>query len=188
LAAAAIFAGIAHANASNERNVDANHHQARHRKPNVVYDISYDGATARTLYGQQGTISRGDAFILAGNIYPGGTIPTNGVFSPTTPGSIGTWTCRGVYNFDLADLNLGKEPMVYTTQVFQFNDGTMIITEGAEGLATHIRAVTGGTGRASGATGQVRQEFLGANETVDVDGMPGLNFRFTFDLKKPLMK
>lgn len=182
LAAAALLVGALHVTASNERDFSPSHHHPGHSHARV-FDVSYDGATARTLYGQQGTISRGDAFILTGKIYRGGTIPADGVFSPFTPGSIGTWTCRGVYNFDLADLLLGKEPAVFTTQTFQFDDGTMIITEGPEGLATHIRAVTGGTGRASGATGQVRQEFLGTNETVDVDGMPGLNFRFTFDLK-----
>ena len=183
LAVVALLAGALNITASNE--VGSQKGPAS-RAP--VFDVSYDGATARTLYGQTGTISRGDAFIITGKIYRGGTIPAEGVFSPFTPGSIGTWTCRGVYNFDLADLNLGKEPMVFTTQTFQFDDGTMIVTEGPEGLATHIRAVTGGTGKAKGATGQVRQEFLGANETVDVDSMPGLNFRFTFDLKHPLTK
>jgi hypothetical protein len=183
LATAALLVGALKVTASNK---GGSHHSQPYLHSANVFDVSYDGATARTLYGQQGTISRGDAFILTGNIYPGGTIPAEGTFSPFTPGSIGTWTCRGVYNFDLADLNLGKEPMVFTTQTFQFEDGTTIITEGTEGLATHIRAVTGGTQKAKGATGQVRQDFLGANETFDVDGMPGLNFRFTFDLKHPL--
>ncbi|HXJ55644.1 MAG TPA: hypothetical protein VNU68_03175, partial [Verrucomicrobiae bacterium] len=32
--------------------------------------LTYDGATARPLYRQGGTISRGDAFILTGKIYP----------------------------------------------------------------------------------------------------------------------
>jgi hypothetical protein len=183
LATAALLASLSQLTASDV----SGEMQPSSRRPANVYDVAYDGATVRTLYGQQGTISRGDAFVVTGNIYPGGTIPTNGVFSPFTPGSIGTWTCRGVYNFGLADLVAGREPAVFTTQTFQFNDGTIIITEGPEGVVTHIRAVTGGAGRASGATGQVRQDFLGANETVDVDAMPGLNFRFTFELKKPLM-
>lgn len=181
LAAVALLAGISQLAAS-----DADQKNDSSRRPANVYDVSYDGANVRTLYGQQGTISRGDAFIVTGKIYLGGTIPTNGIFSPFTPGSIGTWTCRGVYNFGLADLVAGKEPAVFTTQTFQLDDGTMLVTDGPEGVVTHMRAVTGGAGRASGATGQVRQDFLGPNETVDVDGMAGLNFRFTFELKKRL--
>src|SRR5690606_19463774 len=115
-----------------------------------VYDVAYDAGLTRTLYGVPGTISRGDTFIVTGRIYPGGTIPAGGVFNPDTPGSIGTWTCRGVYNFDAEEMEAGAEPMVFTTQVFQFDDGTTIVTEGPEGMATHTRAVTGGTGAAVG--------------------------------------
>src|SRR5687768_7907162 len=112
LAALGLLAGASQITASDKDDCKTEHPR---RKGNV-FDVSYDGATARTLYGNLGTISRGDAFIVTGKIYPGGTIPAEGVFSPFTPGSIGEWTCRGVYNFDLADLNLGKEPMVFTTQ------------------------------------------------------------------------
>ena len=152
------------------------------------YDVSVDAATTRTLYQTNGTISRGDTFIITGHIYPGNTIPTDGIFNPTPSGSIGIWTCRGVYNFDLADLNAGREPMVFTTQYFQFDDGAMLIIEGTEGVASSRRVITGGTARFSGANGEVFQRFLHFNDTRDVDGMPGFNFRFTFDFTKPALK
>jgi hypothetical protein len=148
-----------------------------------VYDVAYDATASRTVYTVPGTISRGDTFIVTGYIYPGGTIPSEGNFSPFTPGAIGTWTCRGVYNHDLADLAAGAEPMVFTTQCFQFNDGTLIVTDGPEGMATHMRAVTGGAGAAASAFGHVKQEFLSFNETMDVDAMAGMNFRFTFSMR-----
>jgi hypothetical protein len=155
---------------------------AKHRHQ-PRFDVSIDAATTRTLYSTNGTISRGDTFIITGRIYPGGAIPADGKFNPTNSGSIGTWTCRGVYNFDLAELNAGREPMVFTTQYFQFDDGAMLVTEGTEGVAPSVRVVTGGTARYSGVNGQVFQQFLHFNDTVDVDGMPGFNFLFTFDLK-----
>jgi hypothetical protein len=164
---------------------------ADHRPPPPLkhqprYDVAIDAATTRTLYSTNGTISRGDTFILNGYIYPGGTIPAEGKFNPTNTGSIGMWTCRGVYNVDLSDLVAGQEPAVYTTQYFHFNDGSMITTEGPEGLAPSRRVVTGGTSAFNGVNGEVLQQFLHFNDTLDVDGMAGLNFTFKFNFKKQL--
>ncbi|SRR5260370_6594880 len=52
---------------------------------------------------------RGDTFIVSGKIYAGGTIPAGqGVFSPDRPGSIGDWTCRGVWLVNSAELGLNS--------------------------------------------------------------------------------
>ena len=57
------------------------------------------------------------------------------------------------------------------------DEGSGIITEGLEGTGTEVRAVVGGFGKYSGATGQVTEEVLGSNAAG------GLNLRFTFSLK-----
>src|SRR6187402_1282922 len=66
LATAALLASLSQLTASDV----SGEMQSSSRRPANVYDVAYDGATARTLYGQQGTISRGDAFVVTGNIYP----------------------------------------------------------------------------------------------------------------------
>lgn len=119
---------------------------------------------------------RGDTFIVSGKIYPGGTIPAGqGVFSPDNPGSIGNWICRGVWMVSSDELAIGASPAFDTSQIYLLPDGRkQIFSEGLEGPAPTMRAVMGGTGTMSEASGQVRQELLGTNVT-------GLfNFRFTF--------
>jgi len=119
---------------------------------------------------------RGDTFIVSGKIYPGGTIPTGqGVFSPDNPGSIGDWTCRGVWLVSSGELAGGAAPAFDTSQIYLLPDESkQLFSEGLEGPAPTLRAVVGGTGSTSEASGQVRQELLGTNVT-------GLfNFRFTF--------
>lgn len=121
---------------------------------------------------------RGDTFIVSGKIYPGGTIPAGqGVFSPDNPGSIGDWTCRGVWLVSSTELAGGAAPAFDTSQIYLLpNETKQLFSEGLEGPAPTLRAVTGGTGSMSQATGQVRQELLGTNVT-------GLfNFRFTFKI------
>jgi hypothetical protein len=182
LATIALLGGAA----SNHARADQNQPAPPKHQPR--FDVAIDAATTRTLYQTNGTISRGDTFILSGRIYPGGTIPADGKFNPTNSGALGTWTCRGVYTFDLADLAAGREPMVYTNQYFHFDDGSMIVTEGTEGVAPSRRVVTGGTARFSGVNGDVLQEFLHFNDTVDVDGMLGMNFKFSFNLKRSMLR
>ena len=121
---------------------------------------------------------RGDTFIVAGTIYPGGTIPSGeGVFSPDNPGSIGKWICRGVWMVSSDQLAAGASPAFDTSQIYLVpDDSKQLFSEGLEGPQPTLRAVTGGTGSVMGAAGQVRQELLGTNVT-------GLfNFRFTFRL------
>lgn len=123
---------------------------------------------------------RGDTFIVSGKIYPGGTIPAGqGVFSPDNPGSVGDWTCRGVWLVSSEELTSGSAPAFDTSQIYLLPDESkQLFSEGLEGPAPTLRAVTGGTGSMAEATGQVRQELLGTNVT-------GLfNFRFTFKVNR----
>jgi hypothetical protein len=124
--------------------------------------------------------NRGDTFIVQGKIYPGGTIPKgNNVFSPDNAGSIGTWICRGTWLVSSTELGEGASPAFDTTQIYLLPDESkQLFSEGLEGPVPTMRAVTGGTGSADGARGQVRQELLGTNST-------GLfNLRFTFKLER----
>lgn len=123
---------------------------------------------------------RGDTFVVSGKIYPADTIPVGqGVFSPDNPGSIGNWICRGVWVASSDDLANGASPAFDTSQIYLLpDDARQILSEGLEGAAPTLRAVTGGTGSMAGVSGQVRQELLGTNAT-------GLfNFRFTFRINK----
>jgi len=121
---------------------------------------------------------RGDTFIVAGRIFPGGTIPAgNNVFSPDNPGSIGKWICRGAWMVSSDELGAGASPAFDTTQIYLLPDGSrQLFSEGLEGPQPVFRTVIGGTGPLAGVRGEVKQELLGTNVT-------GLfNLRFTFRL------
>jgi hypothetical protein len=152
----------------------------------VVYDVACDARTFRL--NKSGTLMdarRGDGFIVQGKIYPAGTIPPGGTienpgpFDPdTTPGSIGNWICRGTFNFDISEILAGANPHLYSTQLHLFDNGRGLVHEGPEGGAPELRAITGGTGRFSGASGEVLEEPIGVNST-------GLfNIRHTFKIKR----
>ena len=57
------------------------------------------------------------------------------------------------------------------------DEGSGVVTEGLEGNGSEVRAVVGGYGKYSGATGQVIQDVVGSNASA------GPNLRFTFTLK-----
>ncbi|MGH9934726.1 MAG: hypothetical protein ACREAM_00680 [Blastocatellia bacterium] len=153
----------------------------------IVFDVATDARTFRLNRGAAlPEAKRGDSFIVEGKIYPGGAIPPGGSlqspgsFDPNTaPGSIGKWVLRGVFNHDFGEVLAGAEPFVFGTQYFIFNDGRVLISEGPHGGArAQLRAIIGGAGAFSGATGDVREEIIGVNST-------GLfNQRFTFRIKK----
>ena len=119
----------------------------------------------------------GNAFVTQGYIYPAGTLDgTNGVLpdgSPEFPDQVlGEWTCRGWFVGDGAHTTSG--PWVITTQVYTFGgavgDATLI-TEGYEVADLHVpseRAISGGTGPFTGASGAGDQTLLGFNATEGV--------------------
>ena len=148
----------------------------------MVIDVACDARTYKQNNVDPAALGshRGDTFIVAGKIYPGGTIPSgDGVFSPDNPGSIGKWICRGVWLISSDQLAAGVTPGFDTTQIYLLPDEShQLFSEGLEGSAPTLRAVTGGTGTTRGAAGQVQQELLGTNTT-------GLfNIRFTFRLSR----
>ena len=149
----------------------------------VVFDVAFDGSTFRNQDGVPAGDFRGNTFILNGKIFPAGTIPPgDGTFSPDSPGGIGTFICRGTQLYDLSDTT-ADPPFVVTTQLLRFDGDDAIVTEGLEaGVSPVRRAVTGGWGRYSGASGEVSLELLGFNTTG------AENYRFTFTLKKQAPK
>jgi hypothetical protein len=125
--------------------------------------------------------NRGSTFIVDGKIFPGGTLQKGaGMGDPNMPGSVGTWFCKGIFTSALGTDDVGFD----TTQRFEFSgDSNSIWTEGLEGglgkvgVVTH-RTILGGTGKYSGAQGEVVQESLGTNS----GGTP--NIRLTFKIQR----
>lgn len=172
LALGLILASFAFYSNSNPANADSGN------SGEFTIDVACDARTYRqnNVDPAASGSHRGDTFIVSGKIYPGGTIPAGqGVFSPDNVGSIGDWTCRGVWLVSAEELANGASPAFDTSQIYLVpNEAKQLFSEGLEGPAPTLRAVTGGTGSMAGATGRVRQELLGTNAT-------GLfNFRFTF--------
>jgi hypothetical protein len=124
--------------------------------------------------------NRGTTFIVDGTVFPAGTLQKGaGQGDPKQPGAVGVWSCKGFFTSDLGTEDVGFN----TTQMFQFEDGDLLWTEGLEaglgkmGVITH-RTILGGTGKFRGAEGDVVQEALGTN----VGGTP--NIRLTFKILK----
>jgi hypothetical protein len=155
----------------------------------LALEVSCDGRTQRWDSGAVGTGLRGATFVVNGKIFPAGTF-AKGPTGPDSPGSIGTWVCRGTLYFDLAEIAQGKEPHAATTQFFLFDDGSQLVTEGVEGGAAEFtRLVAGGTGRYRGTRGQVTEREVGTNPTL-LKPAPGVeipapNFVFRFSFEKP---
>ena len=117
----------------------------------------------------------GNAFITQGYIYPAGTLDAgvegvNPDGSPAYPEQvIGVWTCDGFFVGD--GMRTTEGPMVITRQVYAFEDGDVLITQGPEFMADGVqftRAVTGGTGDYADAPAELQQTFLGMSEGLGV--------------------
>jgi len=148
----------------------------------ITLDVAMDASTARASrpdWSITGPL-RGDTFVSGGLVYAGGSIPdgdTTATFAPDSEGRLGTLVVRGQYIADGADIASGARHSVASTHIFMLDEGSGVITEGLEGNSSEVRAVVGGYGKYSGATGQVTQEIVGSN------GSAGSNLRFTFTLK-----
>jgi hypothetical protein len=123
---------------------------------------------------------RATVVIVNGNIYPEGTLTSDGTdFDP-----IGTWRCHfaSLSAFTLFGGKLGDpdpdDPSLAgaVTYYFQLNptgydpEESMIMVQGlnshfAPGLRQRVHAVVGGTGRYAGATGEVLEEVLRQNSS-----------------------
>ena len=124
---------------------------------------------------------RGTIVIVNGNIYPEDSLPSDGTeFDPTDPNKIGTWRCQ------FASLGGIDLPLVgAVTYYFQLaptgydSEESMIMVQGLNshtpvGAVDRVLAVVGGTGRFSGATGEVLEEVVGGNSS----GCFNLRFHF----------
>lgn len=122
---------------------------------------------------------RGAFFVTEGNVYPAGTIKSDGAaFDPNSVGFIGRWFCRGTHLVAASEIPAAAF-WVDTAQLYLLPDDTRAIaTDGLEGVGTIARTVTGGTGSLRGYLGEQRQEFLGFNASG------GVNLRVTFVLSK----
>jgi hypothetical protein len=126
-------------------------------------------------------VSPGDTIVVAGTIYPGGTLKSGTQNNlPTDAGSIGQWLSRAVFMVDTNQFLGGTSPIADATMLYLFRNSSSSLV--SEGLVPNIgfsemRAVIGGTGPFSGAVGEVRHENIGTN------GTSCFNYRFTFKLK-----
>jgi hypothetical protein len=107
---------------------------------------------------------------------------TNGVLASGEPEFpdlvLGEWTCYGWMFGDGAHTTTGA--WVVSTQIYQFEDGSTLITNGFEiaDFETPVaRAITGGTGEYSGVSGEMEQVLHGFTEQM------GVNLTVEFDLK-----
>ncbi len=137
-----------------------------------------------------GVPTRGNYFVTDGYLYQRGTLTCadgtcdgvvydgEGTPSPEFPDRLlGTWTCYGTHTEDAATTSSG--PIIVTTQVFDFGESVgeqTIVTSGFELIDVDVpveRAVVGGTGDYTGATGTQTQTMLGLNNPdLVVDGVP----------------
>jgi len=148
-------------------------------------EVCCDGRTFKLDNGVGSGPTRGSAFIVSGRLFPAGTF-AKGKTGPDTAGSVGTWVCRGHFNYDLADIAKGATPHVATTQYYVFNDGSMLVSDGMEGGQWVQRAVTGGTGKYTGAAGICTEEEVAENDTkIELAkglALPAPNIVFNFQL------
>jgi hypothetical protein len=152
------------------------------------YEVAEDGS--RFVFDdlnlfEDGMPGYGSAFVTQGYIYPEGTLNgSNGVNedgSPEFPEAVlGTWTCYGWMIGDGARTETGE--WVISTQVYKFNDGSTVITDGFEIVdfeAPVSRAITGGTGEYRSASGEMVQVLHGFTDAMGVN----LSVEFQFDAK-----
>jgi hypothetical protein len=132
---------------------------------------------------EDGMPGYGSAFVTQGYIYPVGTLNgSNGVLEDGTPEFpelvLGEWTCYGWMIGDGARTESGE--WVISTQVYKFNDGSIVITDGFEIVDFDMpvtRAITGGTGEHRSASGVMVQILRGFTEQMGVN----LSVEFQFD-------
>lgn len=153
----------------------------------LAFDIAED--PTRFVYDEtplheDGVPTYGNEFISQGYLYPQGTLNgSNGVLENGEPEFpdlvIGEWTCRGWHVGDGGHTVEGY--WVVTTQTFRLNedyDNAIIITDGFETPelnTTVARAIIGGTGQFSSASGEQIQELLGLTEFFSVNLRVQLN-------------
>lgn len=156
-------------------------------KRNFTLDVAMDAGTSGVNLSDVG-MPKGTVVIVNGNIFPKGTLPKGeSKFDPNEAGDIGIWRCH------FAALAPGEAPLTgVVTYYFQLkgsgrrSEESLII---AQGLNSHpmnpadfelsvprVMAIVGGTGKFTGASGEVRETVIGTN-------MSSRNLRFRFKLR-----
>lgn len=123
-----------------------------------------------------GMPAHGNAFISQGYIYPAGTLDagTTGVNedgSPAFPDLVlGTWTCDGYFVGEGGNATTGV--WIISRQVFTFDDGDTIVTQGTEIVdagVENLRPITGATGDFTRYDSGLYQTLLGFNAHMAVN-------------------
>ncbi|WP_299609995.1 hypothetical protein [uncultured Tateyamaria sp.] len=154
----------------------------------MSFDIAEDHTRifmAATPLHENGMPAHGNAFLSQGYIYPAGTLKdgTAGVLkdgSAAFPDLVlGTWTCDGYFVGEAGNATTGV--WVISRQVFAFEDGDQIITQGTE-IADigqkNLRPITGATGDYAEIEGGLVQTTLGFNEFMAISA--------TFEFERPI--
>lgn len=117
----------------------------------------------------------GNAFVTQGYVYEEGTLDgghegVNPDGSPAFPDKvIGIWTCDGWYVGD--GFHTKKGTILISRQVFEFEDGSILISQGPESVDENIalpRAITGGTGDFAAIGEEMSQTLLGMSDGFGV--------------------
>ena len=133
---------------------------------------------------------RGDTSIINGKLFTGWTVPEgfDRAFDldGNAAGGIGTWRCVNMFLNDPPPGNT-ELPLTHTvTYYFELDDGMLIVqglnSHRAQGSVQRVHAIVGGTGRFKGASGEVREEVIGNNNTG------AFNLRFTFRIRKQSLR
>jgi hypothetical protein len=143
-------------------------------EPRERFDVAEDHTRfvfAPAPVHEDGLPAFGNPFVTQGYIYEAGTLDgghegVNPDGTPVFPDQvIGTWTCDGWYVGDGAHTKTGT--IIISRQVFQFEDGGVIISQGAEladyGVAMQ-RVITGGLGDYAGLDAVLLQTNLGMSD------------------------
>ncbi|HXG67946.1 MAG TPA: hypothetical protein VNO70_22800 [Blastocatellia bacterium] len=152
----------------------------------MILDNACDGRTFRINRVDPAAITgaRGDTSIISGKLFVGETIPRNNFdrsfdLDANVASSIGSWVCVNTV--------LAEPPLTHVvTYHFTLEEGTLVVqglnSHRTQGSVPRVLAIVGGTGRFSGASGEVEEEVIGNNNTG------AFNLRFVFKIKKRSLK
>jgi hypothetical protein len=124
---------------------------------------------------EDGLPDYGVSFVTQGYIYPAGTLDsgvegTNADGTPVWPDKvIGVWTCSGFTVGDGFHTTTGD--VVITRQIFQFENGDILVSQGSELVdegVPFVRVITGGTGDYAEVGPALTQVTLGMSDGFGV--------------------
>lgn len=151
----------------------------------IILDNACDGRTLRLNRVDPAATSgqRGDTSVVSGKLFVGQAIPAGFDrrfdLDANTPNSIGTWVC--------ANTIISEPPLTHAiTYYFTLEDGMLVVqglnSHRTQGGVSRVHAIVGGTGRFSGAAGEVQEDIIGNNSTG------AFNLRYVFRIKKKSLR